>query len=145
MLYRIKTSKELFDAWKELEQDFGVKLLSSTLQNDMYLTHEVLNEEFAELHRKLLELQEKFTPTYIKRLTDLRDRTANYIKESNKTPITKEEFKDFRRYCPNFLAQYEAGADKYSKIEPILTHCNHKSNPIDHEGNCGTDVCPLLK
>jgi hypothetical protein len=32
-----------------------------------------------------------------------------------------------------------------NKFEPTLTHCIHKNNPEEREGNCAEIFCPLLK
>lgn len=145
MLYRMKSDEKLFREWKELETEFGVRLLSSTVQNDMFMPSEQLNEDFNYLHQRYLELQQKFNESYLTKLTSLRDRTVEYIKQLNQTPITLEEFKEFRLFCPHFAGQHENGEDLFSNKEFVLTYCSHESNPVKHEGNCAMDVCPLLK
>lgn len=98
MYYRIKSDEKLFNAWRKLENETGERLLSSLVQNDMIETSEGLNEEFNLLHEKLANLSEKYSQQFLAKITELRDETARYIDELNRTPVTQEEIDELEQH-----------------------------------------------
>lgn len=48
--------------------------------------------------------------------------------------------------CPFFIWTSENIGDLgHSENDVNLTHCTHPNNPDDYEGNCQSDVCPVIK
>jgi mRNA-degrading endonuclease RelE of RelBE toxin-antitoxin system len=147
MLYRIYVHEKLFKEWKDLEKEVGVYLLSSTVQNNMYATTEELNKSFSDLHIILTELSLKYTKEFLGKIEALRNRTVSYINLLNITPLTQEEFKEWRLHCTFFVGQWEGNSEEQEMRsgQPVLTFCNHLDNTCKTEGNCTLKDCPLTK
>jgi len=55
----------------------------------------------------------------------------------------------FGKDCKYFCGQWEeneiTGGSDYKEYEPVLTFCNHESNPDKYEGNCNERLCSKLR
>lgn len=145
MIYRIKTNKDLFCKWKELEQETNSRLLSGLVQNGMFLPTVQLNESFDEFHQAYLKLQEKYTPQYLQKLTQLRDETVQYIKQLNNIPLTQDEFNEFSPWCNYFERTQQGFLGQPQSEIPQQHNCNHQHNAYNGQNNCSMQNCPLLK
>lgn len=151
MIYRIKSNAILFDEWSRLEKELNFPDLhmKSLVQNDMFLSSEMLNENYKILNKIIRNLNgDELNRATINNLIKQRDETTKYIRELNNNPLETEEFGDYRKYaCPHFIGQWEGEPEeqemKYG--DPVLVYCNHSKNPDKHEGNCNMMACPLLK
>lgn len=90
-LYHIRIP-ELFKKWRDIEEEVGTEILSSTFQNELYVPSSELNRQFEVAWGIITkDLTETYSDKYLQKVKDLFIASGEQIKEFNKKPIDPEE------------------------------------------------------
>lgn len=144
MKYIVFTDEDLFNRWRALEAQFGVRLLAGLLQNDMFIPTEELNKEFEELHDILTELHETYTPSALQPIVDLRNETQQYIIRINSQKRDPEHLHSQLNYgCPARRSKLTGEKVSFNP-EYSYKDCNC-AHPENLGKLCEPTNCPIIR